>query len=57
MDGFSVSWHPRIDEGHGPKTMALRLDALWVSPILAGESPGARVEAFRVFAARGEVGE
>lgn len=57
VDGFSLSWHPRIDAGRGPRTLALRLDALWVSPVLSGESPGARVEAFRVFAARGEVGE
>lgn len=57
VEGFTLVWKPRIDHGRGTTASALRLDALWVSPLVAGDSPGGRVEVFRVFAARGVVGE
>lgn len=57
VDGFTVTWWPRIDNGHGTTDDALRLDYLQVVPVVAGDSPGPRVESFRVFLARGAVGE
>jgi len=57
VEGFTVTWQPRIDAGHGPKTQALRLDMVTVVPVVAGDSADLRVESFRVFAARGEQGE
>lgn len=57
IEGFTVTWHPRVDEARGPRPLALRLDALWVAPLVTGESPGMNTEAFRLFAARGEVDE
>lgn len=57
VDGFAITWKPRIDQGRGKSANALRLDVLWVTPQVSGDSPGGRVEVFRVFAARGGVGE
>lgn len=57
VEGFTVTWEPRIDAGHGPKSAALRLDMVTVVPMVAGDSPDLRVQSFRVFAVRGMVGE
>lgn len=57
IEGFTVTWHPRVDEARGPRPLALRLDALWVAALATGESPGMNTEAFRIFCARGEVDE
>ena len=57
VEGFTVLWQPRIGQGNGTSADALRLDSLTISPILAGDSTGPRIESFRVFAVRGEVAE
>lgn len=57
VEGFTLLWKPRLEQGRGQAGAALRLDALFVTAVVAGDSPGARVEAFRVFAARGVIGE
>ena len=57
VEGFSLTWRPRLENGNGGKEDALRLDYLQVIPMVAGDSPGPRIESFRVFAARGQVGE
>jgi hypothetical protein len=57
VEGFSLAWTPRLEAGRGTTAEALRLDALWCAPVVAGDSPGARVECFRIFQARGTVGE
>jgi hypothetical protein len=57
VEGFTVSWTPRQASGRGNKAAALRLDALWVQAAVAGDSPGMRVESFRLSYARGQVGE
>lgn len=57
VEGFSLAWTPRLEAGRGNSAAALRLDGLWCAAVTAGDSPGPRVEAFRVFAARGVAGE
>lgn len=57
VEGFTLSWMPRVDKGRGATPAALRLDLLSITPKVAGDSPGHRVESFRFFAARGVVGE
>ena len=57
VDGFTLSWTPRQKSGRGDKASALRLDTLWVTPSVAGDSPGPRTESFRISFARGTVGE
>ena len=56
-EGFSLAWTPRLEAGRGDVNGALRLDGLWCTAVVAGDSPGPRVQAFRVFAARGKAGE
>lgn len=57
VEGFTLTWTPRQKTGRGSKSLALRLDALWVTPVVAGDSPGPRTESFRMSFARGTVGE
>ena len=57
VEGFTLSWEPRMVSGRGAKEAALRLDALWCLARTAGDSPGAKVESFRLSYARGKVGE
>lgn len=57
VEGFTLSWQPRVDKGRGATPSALRLDLLAITPKVPGDSPGHRVESFRFFAARGVVGE
>ena len=57
VEGFTVLWQPRISQGSGTTADALRLDSLTVSPYISGDSPGPRIESFRVFAVRGELAE
>lgn len=57
VEGFTLTWTPRQASGRGNKAAALRLDALWVQAVVAGDSPGARIESFRLSCARGQVGE
>jgi prepilin-type N-terminal cleavage/methylation domain-containing protein len=57
VEGFTLTWHPRVDNGRGATPSALRLDLLSITPKVAGDSPGHRVEGFRFYAARGTVGE
>lgn len=57
VEGFTLAWTPRCDQGRGDIKSALRLDALFVTPVVSGDTPGQRVETFRLFAARGTAGE
>ena len=57
VEGFVLTWRPRLDAGRGATDDALRLDYLQVLAQVPADSPGPRVETFRVFAARGTVGE
>ena len=57
VEGFTLSWTPRQKSGRGNKELALRLDALWVTPVVSGDSPGPRTESFRLSFARGRMGE
>jgi prepilin-type N-terminal cleavage/methylation domain-containing protein len=57
VEGFTLVWQPRIGQGKGSAADALRLDSLSVAPVLVGDSPGPRIESFRVFAVRGDQGE
>lgn len=56
VEGFTVTWEPGRTRGRGAKENALRLDVMSVIPYVSGDSPGPRVESFRVFFARGEAG-
>lgn len=56
VEGFTLMWEPGRGTGKGKKALALRLDVLSVIPALKGDSPGPRVESFRVFFTRGEAG-
>lgn len=57
VEGFTISWEPRMAAGRGVKELALRLDALSCLARVAGDSPGARIESFRLSFARGTVGQ
>lgn len=57
VEGFTLTWTPRTQSGRGAKEAALRLDALFCLAVVAGDSPGSRVESFRLSFSRGQVGE
>lgn len=57
VEGFTLSWTPSQKTGRGNPDLALRLDALWCTPVVTGDSPGPRTESFRIAFARGKVVE
>lgn len=57
VEGFTLSWTPSQKTGRGNPQLALRLDALWCTPVVTGDSPGPRTESFRIAFGRGKVVE
>jgi hypothetical protein len=54
INSFSLTWQKRLDAGSGDDSSALRLDQLFVRPVETKNTPGARLNSFRVFYVRGK---
>ena len=53
VTGFTLVWSRTLAHGDGDAAAALRLNKLWVHPILSGGQPGPAVDSFRIFYTRG----
>jgi prepilin-type N-terminal cleavage/methylation domain-containing protein len=49
--GFTLAWSRGLVVGRG-KSEALRLDKLWVHPVMTKQAPGPAVDSFRMFYVR-----